>query len=106
MSARTDFQIRRQGAGFMVFVTTSWWAENGASGQAGGPACPDPFRTRRAAVAWVREQFSIPADAWARRAGVFCASSGPERPGSLLSKATHVPRRRRKTALSTRAAGA
>ena len=98
MSARTDFQIRHETAGFMVFVITSWWGDNGASGQTGGPACTVPFRTRRAAVAWVREQFAVPTAAWARRGGVFCAGQGAERPGALTPKASRASGRRRRSA--------
>ena len=50
----------------MVFATTRWWADRGAVGQAGGLACSVPFHSADLAVAWVREQFSVPTVVWSR----------------------------------------
>ena len=84
MGARTDFVIRpRVGdrpfpdGDLMVFATTSWWSGGRDPASAGGPASPVGFFSVDQAKRWVREQFSVPLEAWKREAdGSWRAGKG------------------------------
>ena len=57
--ARSTFWIRRvpdRPPGWWVFSRTEW-GEGKNAGQAGGLTRDIPFRTRKGAMAWIREQF-------------------------------------------------
>ena len=94
MGTRKDLEIRPADGGFAVFATTRWWDASGEVGQAGGRASMTAFSTPRSAMAWVAEQFSIPADAWRRARGrVRKAGVGDPLPKAAPKRAARKPKR-------------
>ena len=71
MGRRTEFEIRRQERGFFVYTRFKAWEEGQTVRETtgGGLATSSPFKTIKAAKAWVAEQFSVPLTAWRKRAG-------------------------------------
>jgi hypothetical protein len=99
MGARTDFEIRPRDGGYLVFSRTSWWQEGGQpskAARAGGLTRVEPFTSRERAIAWVEEQFSVPANSWiARPDAVLCAGKGDPPPVAAL-KPVRRPRTKAK----------
>jgi hypothetical protein len=78
MGSRTDFRIKHKKSGSLVFAMARWWDASGAVGQAGGLSRVEPFASGQAAMAWVGEQFEVPADAWrAVRSGYLAGKGDP-----------------------------
>lgn len=71
MGRRTEFEIRRGDGGFFVYTRFRAWDEGSAprGTVGGGLAQRFPFKTIKAAKAWVEEQFDVPPTAWCKRAG-------------------------------------
>jgi hypothetical protein len=61
---QTEFQLRRDERGFLVYAITSWGDDRDSGGQAGGPACSVPFPSVEVAQLWAHEQFAVPLTAW------------------------------------------
>jgi hypothetical protein len=77
MASRTDFEVKHEGHGWVVFARTSWWSDPKAVRRAGGLACAVPFETSDAARSWVGEQFSVPLGDWLEdEDGTFFAGIG------------------------------
>ena len=78
MATLRRFEIIREDAGLVVYARTTWGAQD-ARRSVNGPACPDPFRTLKAAMVWVELQFSVPPEAWVRGQGdcLMSAEIGP-----------------------------
>jgi hypothetical protein len=66
VSATTVFEIRPGRTGFAVYSLTSWDTPSGPR-QEGGLDSTRRFPSLETAMAWVREQFSVPGDAWQLR---------------------------------------